>query len=511
MAEKLLTEEEKAQIEALGGFDKLMETLRQRLEEQKGRHQGGTKWIGTAGTSPFGAYGYNPEGVRIGQDESRHRRAVKVWDKREFRDLDDDVELGTRNIKLALRRLRRFARQGAATELDMPGTIRATAHNAGWLDLKMVPERHNAVKVLLLLDIGGSMDDHVRALRGAVLGGTRRVQASGAFLLPQLPLRAGLAGQPPPARDADPDRRSCCAPMAPTTASSSSATLRMSPYEIIQPGGSVEHWNDEPGQVWLHRLTGHFRRTAWLNPSREMGRRAIDRHDAPADGGPDVSADAGRVGGDDAGVQPVTVGDAPRAWRKRSARPARKLAPARLARACPRAPGAQACRCTTCRRCATRTPGSGRRCGRELVRQDVTEAPETLDFERKPVQGEIEPDALFTQVCGWPLQMIYAGQAVVLGVPIYARRPLRRAPRMPASSWRAGRPAYASVADLRGCDFVFNSVHSNSGMNLPRRAIARLWPEARPFFGSVREALRPARQSRAGGATGGRTRPASIA
>ncbi len=163
MAEKHLTPEERAQIEALGGFDKLMDTLRQRLAEQKGRHQGGSKWIGTAGTSPFGAYGYNPEGVRIGQDESRHRRAVKVWDKREFRDLDDGVELGTRNIKLALRRLRRFARQGAATELDMPGTIRATARNAGSLDLKMVPERHNAVKVLLFLDVGGSMDDHVRA------------------------------------------------------------------------------------------------------------------------------------------------------------------------------------------------------------------------------------------------------------------------------------------------------------------------------------------------------------
>src|SRR5580658_9803449 len=161
LAEKYLTEEEKKQIEAMG-WDKLMETLRQRLKEQKGRHQGGSKWIGTAGTSPFGAHGYNPEGVRIGQDESRHRSAVKVWDRREFRDLDDDVEIGTRNIKLALRRLRRFARQGAATELDLPDTIRSTANNAGTLDLKLVPERHNTVKVLLFLDIGGSMDDHVR-------------------------------------------------------------------------------------------------------------------------------------------------------------------------------------------------------------------------------------------------------------------------------------------------------------------------------------------------------------
>src|SRR5206468_7575964 len=162
LAEKYLTEEEKKMIEAMGGLDKLLETLRQRLAEQKGRHQGGSKWIGTAGTSPFGAYGYNPEGVRIGQDESRHRRAVKVWDKREFKNLDDQVELGTRNIKVALRRLRRFAREGAADELDLDDTIRSTAKNAGWLDLKMVPERHNAVKVLLCLDIGGSMDEHVR-------------------------------------------------------------------------------------------------------------------------------------------------------------------------------------------------------------------------------------------------------------------------------------------------------------------------------------------------------------
>jgi uncharacterized protein len=163
LAEKHLTEEERAQIDALGGFDKLMETLKQRLEDQKGRHQGGNKWIGTAGTSPFGAYGYNPEGVRIGQDGSRHRRAVKVWDKREFRDLDDTVELGTRNIKVAMKRLRKWARDGAVDELDLDGTIRATAEQ-GWLDVRTRPERRNAVKVLLLLDIGGSMDDHVRAV-----------------------------------------------------------------------------------------------------------------------------------------------------------------------------------------------------------------------------------------------------------------------------------------------------------------------------------------------------------
>ncbi|MEM0944710.1 MAG: VWA domain-containing protein, partial [Pseudomonadota bacterium] len=163
LAEKHLSEEEKALVDSLGGWEKLMETLRQRLEEQQGRHQGGNKWIGTAGTSPFGAYGYNPEGVRIGQKESRHRRAVKVWDKRQFRDLDGDVELGTRNIKVALKRLRRWAREGAAEELDLDGTIRGTAEK-GYLDVQLRPERHNAVKVLMLFDVGGSMDDHIRVV-----------------------------------------------------------------------------------------------------------------------------------------------------------------------------------------------------------------------------------------------------------------------------------------------------------------------------------------------------------
>ncbi len=162
LAERFLTEEEKKLVEALGGWEKLMENLRRRLAEQKARHQGGSKWIGTAGTSPFGAHGYNPEGVRIGQQEGRNRSAVKVWDRREFRNLDDTVELGTRNIKLALRRLRQFAREGAAEELDLGGTVRSTADNAGWLDLKLVPERHNTIKLLLFLDVGGSMEDHVR-------------------------------------------------------------------------------------------------------------------------------------------------------------------------------------------------------------------------------------------------------------------------------------------------------------------------------------------------------------
>ncbi len=268
IAEKNLSPEEMAAIEAMGGFEKLMETLRKRLEEQKERHQGGNKWIGTGGTSPFGAYGYNPEGIRIGQTESRHRRAVKVWDKREFRDLDGDTEIGTRNMKVALRRLRRFARQGAATELDLPGTIHATASNAGSLDLKMVAERHNAVKILLLLDIGGSMDDHVRTseeLFSAVRSEFKHLEHF--YFHNCVYERVWRENR---RRDA--------------TSLSTWELLRtygpdyklvfvgdatMSPYEVIQPGGSVEHWNEEAGRVWIERLTGHFRRSAWLNPARE--------------------------------------------------------------------------------------------------------------------------------------------------------------------------------------------------------------------------------------------------
>ena len=268
MMEKTLSPEEMAAIEALGGFEKLMETLRKRLEEQKERHQGGDKWIGTGGTSPFGAYGYNPEGIRIGQAESRHRRAVKVWDKRDFRDLDADAELGTRNMKVALRRLRRFARQGAATELDLPGTIAATATNAGSLDLRMVPERHNAVKILLLLDIGGSMDDHIRTseeLFAAVRSEFKHLEH---FYFHNCVYEKVWREN---------RRRD-------TTSLSTHDLLRtygrdyklvfvgdatMSPYEIVQPGGSVEHWNEEAGNVWMQRLCAHFRSAAWLNPAPE--------------------------------------------------------------------------------------------------------------------------------------------------------------------------------------------------------------------------------------------------
>ena len=270
LAEKVLSAEEIAQIEALGGFETLMETLRQRLAEQKGRHQGGSKWIGTAGTSPFGAHGYNPEGVRIGQEESRHRRAVKVWDKREFRDLDDDVGLGTRNIKLALRRLRRFARQGAATELDLPGTIRATAANAGGLDLKLVPERHNAVKVLLLLDIGGSMDDHVRVCSELFTAVRSEFKHLEHYYFHNCPYERLWR--------ANSSRRSAGVPTHEVLRTYGAdyrlifvGDASMSPYELLQIGGSVEHWNDEPGRVWMDRLTGHYRRAAWINPLPQDG------------------------------------------------------------------------------------------------------------------------------------------------------------------------------------------------------------------------------------------------
>ncbi len=265
LAEKLLTEEERAQIQAVGGFDKLMETLRQRLAEQTGRHQGGSKWVGTAGTSPFGAYGYNPEGVRIGQDKSRNRRAVKVWDKREFRDLDDTLELGTRNMKVALRRLRRFARTGTPTELDLPGTIHATASNAGTLDLRMQAERRNTIRVLLFLDIGGSMDDHVRVSAELFSAARSEFKHLSFFYFHNCPYERVWT---------DNRRRADTSVPTAELLRTYGAEYRaifvgdatMSPYEIAMKGGSVEHWNEEPGNVWLARMTAHWRRTAWLNP-----------------------------------------------------------------------------------------------------------------------------------------------------------------------------------------------------------------------------------------------------
>ena len=262
---RALTVAEKAEIEALGGWEKLMETLQQRLAEQQERHQGGSKWIGTGGTSPFGAHGYNPEGVRIGQDKSRNRSAVKVWDKREFANLDDSVELGTRNMKMALRRLRRFARRGAPTELALSETIDATARSGGWLDIKMVPERHNVVKVLLLLDVGGSMDDHVKTCEELFSAARTEFKHLEHFYFHNFPYEALW-------RD---NTRRFNAHMGTvevmrTYASDYKLILvgdaTMSPYEITYAGGSVEHWNAEPGSVWLQRLMKAYPKFVWINP-----------------------------------------------------------------------------------------------------------------------------------------------------------------------------------------------------------------------------------------------------
>jgi uncharacterized protein len=268
-AELLLSEEEKKLVESLGGWDKLMETLRKRLEEQKGRHQGGSKWIGTGGTSPFGAYGYNPEGVRIGQDGSRNRRAVKVWDQREYRNLDDSVELGTRNIKVALRRLRKFAREGAAEELDLDDTIRSTAKNAGWLDIKMVPERHNAVKVLLFLDIGGSMDDHVKVCEELFSAARSEFKHLEYFYFHNFLYESVWR-----------DNRRRNSERFPTFDVLHKyahdyklvfvGDASMSPYEIAYPGGSVEHHNEEAGAVWMRRMLNVYHRAVWLNPVPEQ-------------------------------------------------------------------------------------------------------------------------------------------------------------------------------------------------------------------------------------------------
>ncbi|MGH1459576.1 MAG: vWA domain-containing protein [Paracoccaceae bacterium] len=267
MAEKHLTEEEKAEIEALGGFEKLMETLKKRLEEQKGRHQGGNKWVGTAGTSPFGAEGYNPEGVRIGQKESRHQRAVKVWDKREFKNFDDTVELGTRNIKVALKRLRKWARDGAHEELDLDGTIRATAEH-GYLDVKTRPERRNAVKVLLFLDVGGSMDPHIKVVEELFSAARSEFKHLEHFYFHNC-LYEGVwrdnsrrwAEQVPTdeiLRTYGPDYKCIFV-----------GDASMSPYEIAYPGGANEHWNPEAGQVWLERTRAQWKSNLWINPVPE--------------------------------------------------------------------------------------------------------------------------------------------------------------------------------------------------------------------------------------------------
>jgi len=268
--EKQLSEEEKAQIASLGGLEALIETFKQRLEEQNERHAGGNKWIGTGGTSPFGAYGYNPEGIRVGQDGSRHRRAVKVWDERRFRDFDDSLELGTRNIKMALRRLRKFARQGAAEEFDVDATIRETARDAGLLNVQMRPERHNAVKVLLLLDVGGSMDDHIRTCEELFSAARAEFKHLEAYYFHNC-LYEGLWRRNARRHD----ERIPTLDVLHTYGDDYQVVVvgdaAMSPYEITHPGGSVEHFNEESGAVWLRRLVDTFPHLAWLNP---MPRRA---------------------------------------------------------------------------------------------------------------------------------------------------------------------------------------------------------------------------------------------
>jgi len=265
LAELTLSEEDQQLIESMGGWEKLMETFAQRMAEQEGRHQGGHKWIGTAGTSPYGAYGYNPEGIRIGQDTSRHRRAVKVWDRREFRNLDDTVELGTRNIKIALRRLRRFAREGAAEELDLDDTIRSTAHNAGWLDLKMVPERHNAVKVLLFLDVGGSMDDHIRACEELFSAARSEFKHLEYFYFHNM-VYEGLWKDNRRRYTEKIDTMTVLHTFSQDYKLILVGDATMSPYEITYPGGSVEHFNPEAADVWMGRLLAAWPRAIWLNP-----------------------------------------------------------------------------------------------------------------------------------------------------------------------------------------------------------------------------------------------------
>ncbi len=267
LTEKFLSEEEKKQIESLGGWEKLMEELKKRLEEQKKRHEGGNKMIGTGGTSPFGAYGYNPEGIRMGQDKGRHGKAVKVWDKREYKNLDDSVELGTRNIKIALRRLRKWAREGALTELDLPETIRTTAHQ-GYLDLVMRAERHNKVKVLIFFDIGGSMDAHIKLCEELFSAARTEFKHMDFYYFHNCLYESVWK-----------DNRRRHNEKSPTwdvlhkyphdykVVFVGDAT--MSPYEITYPGGSVEHWNEEPGAVWLERLTRIYEHVIWLNPVPE--------------------------------------------------------------------------------------------------------------------------------------------------------------------------------------------------------------------------------------------------
>jgi len=266
--DKHLSDEEKAKIAALGGLDKLMETLKQRLEEQKERHQGGNKWIGTGGTSPFGNGGYNPEGVRIG-GQGGQKKAVKVWEKRDFRNLDDTVELGTRNIKVALRRLRRFAREGAPDQLDLDDTITSTARNAGYLDIKMVPERRNAAKVLLFLDVGGSMDPYIRLCEELFSAAKTEFKHLEYFYFHNFIYESVWKDNLRRHQERIPTF-DVLHKYTPDYKVVFIGDAAMSPYEIAQPGGSVEHWNEEAGSVWMQRVADTYRNLIWLNPEAEQ-------------------------------------------------------------------------------------------------------------------------------------------------------------------------------------------------------------------------------------------------
>ena len=266
-ARRHLPEEERLKLQKLG-YEKLFEQLKQRLAEQKGRHAGGNKWIGTAGTSPYGHGGYHPEGIRIGGASAGNRTAVKVWEQREFRNLDDSVELGVRNIKVALRRLRRFARKGAATELDLDGTITGTARNAGWLDLQMRPERHNAIKVLLFLDIGGSMDDHIQTCEELFSAARSEFKHLEHFYFHNC-VYEGLWKDNHRRHDEKLSTWDVIHNYGPDYKLVFVGDASMSPYEISRPGGSVEHWNEEAGAVWIERLLNTWSRAVWLNPLPE--------------------------------------------------------------------------------------------------------------------------------------------------------------------------------------------------------------------------------------------------
>jgi len=268
--EKHLTEEEKKQIESFGSLEKLIEEFKKRLEEQKKRHQGGNRWIGTGGTSSFGANGYNPEGVRVGQEKGRNQRAVKVWDKREYKNLDDDVELGTRNIKVALRRLRKFARQGAQEELDLDDTISSTAKNAGYLDIKMVPERHNSVKVLIFFDIGGSMDPHIKVCEELFSAAKTEFKHLKYYYFHNFIYES--VWEDNMRRNAE--RTDTWDILNKYTSDYKVIFVgdaAMAPYEITHAGGSIEHWNEEPGEAWFRRVKETFNKVIWLNPTPEKG------------------------------------------------------------------------------------------------------------------------------------------------------------------------------------------------------------------------------------------------